>query len=34
MAAAQKDEQQIQRAKSFSNVPWDEQYECMISGML
>ena len=34
MAATEKDEKQIARARSFANVPWDEQYERMISGML
>lgn len=34
MAATSKDEQQITRARAFANVPWDEEYERMISGML
>lgn len=34
MAATMKDKQQIARAQQLANVPWDDQYERMISGML
>lgn len=34
MAATQKDEKAIAHAKTLANVPWHEQYERMISGML
>lgn len=34
MAAEKKDEQQIALAKSLNHVPWSDQYERMISGML
>ncbi|KAF7189123.1 putative acetyltransferase [Pseudocercospora fuligena] len=34
MAAQQKDESQIALAKDLKNVPWCDQYERMISGML
>ncbi|KAG8628680.1 hypothetical protein KVT40_002545 [Elsinoe batatas] len=34
MAAAQKDEEQIRQAKELNHIPWCEEYEKMISGML
>jgi len=34
MAATKKDDEQIQLAKSLNHVPWSEEYERMISGML
>jgi len=34
MAATSKDDVQIQIAKSLNHVPWSEEYEKMISGML
>ncbi|KAK4552185.1 hypothetical protein LTR86_010539 [Recurvomyces mirabilis] len=34
MAAQHKDEAQLQLARSLSHIPWCEQYERMISGML
>lgn len=34
MASEQKDEKAIQIARGLSNIPWGEQYERMISGML
>jgi len=34
MAAKQKDEEQIALAKKLKHVPWCEEYEEMISGML
>lgn len=34
MAAQQKDEEQIALARKLNHVPWCEEYERMISGML
>jgi acetyltransferase-like isoleucine patch superfamily enzyme len=34
MAAQQKDQQQLQLARSLNHIPWAEEYEKMISGML
>ncbi|KAJ9648179.1 hypothetical protein H2199_001957 [Coniosporium tulheliwenetii] len=34
MAASEKNEEQLTVAKTLNNVPWCEQYERMISGML
>ena len=34
MAARQKNTQEIEKAKKLNHVPWDEEYEKMISGML
>ncbi|KAI4653544.1 hypothetical protein J4E93_001310 [Alternaria ventricosa] len=34
MAAQQKNTQEIEKAKKLNHVPWDEEYEKMISGML
>lgn len=34
MAATQKNTQEIEKAKAFNHVPWCEEYEKMISGML
>ena len=34
MAATQKDQGEIDKAKQLKNVPWCEQYERMISGMM
>ncbi|KAF2857340.1 trimeric LpxA-like protein [Piedraia hortae CBS 480.64] len=34
MAATQKDKSQLSLARQLSNIPWCEQYERMISGML
>jgi hypothetical protein len=34
MAAATKNTQEIEKARNLSHVPWCEEYEKMISGML
>ena len=34
MASPQKDEKTIEVAKGLENIPWCDQYERMISGML
>lgn len=34
MAATEKDHEAIEKAKKLNNIPWCEQYERMISGML
>lgn len=34
MAALEKDNEQLELAKALNHVPWGEQYERMISGML
>jgi len=34
MAATSKDKEQIEIAKSLKHVPWSDEYEKMISGML
>ena len=34
MAALSKDEAQLALARNLAHVPWGEQYERMISGML
>jgi hypothetical protein len=34
MAKQEKDETQLAAARTLSNVPWCDQYERMISGML
>lgn len=33
MAATEKNAEAIERARTFHNVPWCEEYEMMISGM-
>lgn len=34
MAATEKDQEQLALARKLNHVPWSEQYERMISGML
>jgi len=34
MAASHKDAQQIELARRLNHVPWNDEYEKMISGML
>jgi hypothetical protein len=34
MAAQEKNTQEIEKAKKLNHVPWGEEYEKMISGML
>jgi hypothetical protein len=34
MAAQEKDTQEIEKAKKLNHVPWGDEYEKMISGML
>jgi hypothetical protein len=34
MAAQAKNRQEIEKARKLNHVPWDEEYEKMISGML
>jgi len=34
MAAQEKNMQEIEKAKKLNHVPWCEEYEKMISGML
>lgn len=34
MASTEKDQKAIEQAKKLRNIPWCEEYEKMISGML